>query len=40
MADFGFNNNTIRNQKIVKPIANGNAADSGMIHLPDEPLPC
>ena len=39
MADFGYNNNTIRNQKNVKPIANGNIADSGMIPLPDEPLP-
>ena len=39
MADFGYNNNTIRNQKNVKPIANGNIADSGMIPLPDKPLP-
>ena len=40
MADFGYNNNAIRNQKIFKPVANGNAADSDMIALTDEPLPC
>ena len=40
MADFRYNDNTIRNQKNVKPIANGNVADSDMIPLPDEPLPC
>ena len=30
----------IRNQKHFKPIANGHVADSGMIALTDEPLPC
>ena len=30
----------IRNQKHFKPIANGNVADSGMIALIEEPLPC
>ena len=40
MVDFGYNNNAIRNYKHFKPIANGNAADSGMISLTDEPLPC
>ena len=35
MADFGYNNNAIRNQKIFKPIANGD-----MIALTDDPLPC
>ena len=39
MADFGYNNNSIRNQKKFKPIANGNAVDSGMIALSKEPLP-
>ena len=39
MADFGYNNNAIRNQKHFKPIANGNVADSGMTVLTDEPLP-
>ena len=40
MADFGYNNNAIRNQKIFKPIANGNVADSGMIVSTDDLLPC
>ena len=40
MVDFGYNNNAIRNQKHFKPIANGNVADSSMIALTDEPLPC
>ena len=40
MVDFGYTNNAMRNQKHFKPIANGNVADSGMIALTDEPLPC
>ena len=40
MADFGYNDNTIRNQKMFKPIAHGNVADYGMVALTDEPLPC
>ena len=40
MVDFGYNNNAIRNHKNFKPIANGNVADSGMIALSDEALPC
>ena len=40
MVDFGYNNNTIRNQKHFKPITNGNVADSSMIALTDEPSPC
>ena len=40
MVDFGYNNNAIRNQKHFKPIANGNVADSSMIALTDESLPC
>ena len=40
MVNFGYNNNAVRNQKHFKPIANGNVADSGMIALTDEPLPC
>ena len=40
MVDFGYNNNAIRNQKHFKPIANGYVADSGMIALTEEPLPC
>ena len=40
MVDFGYNNNAIRNQKLFKPIVNGSVADSGMIALTNEPLPC
>ena len=40
MVDFEYNNKAIRNQKYFKPIANGNVADSRMIVLADEPLPC
>ena len=40
MVDFGYNNNAIRNQKHFKSIANGNVADSRMIALTDESLPC
>ena len=40
MVDFGCNNNAIKNQKHFKSIANGNVADSGMIALTDESLPC
>ena len=40
MIDFGYNKNAIRNQKYFKPVANGNVADSGMIALIDELLPC
>ena len=38
MADFGYSNNFIRNQKNFKPIANGNVADSVMIALTDKSL--
>ena len=38
MADFGYNNIAIRNQKHFKSVANGNVADSGMIVLTDKPL--
>ena len=40
MADFGYNNNAIRNQNFFKPIGYNNVADSGMVALIDEPLPC
>ena len=40
MVDFEYNNNPIRNQKNLKPIANDNAVDSGMIALTDKPLLC
>ena len=38
MADFGYNNNAIRNQKNFKPTTNSNVANSGMIALTDEIL--
>ena len=40
MADSGYNNNAIRNQKNFKPIANGNHAESCMVALIYESLPC
>ena len=40
MSQFGCNNNAIRNQKKLEPIANGFVADSDIIVLTDEPLPC
>ena len=40
MTEFRYNNNVIRNQKIFKPIAQGNVADRGMVALTGEPLPC
>ena len=40
MVEFGYKNNTVRNQKHFKPIANGNVTDSGMIALTDEVFPC
>ena len=40
MVDFGYNSNAIRNQKLLKPIANRNVADSRMIALTDESLSC
>ena len=40
MADFGYNDNAIRNQKNLKPIAHGNVANCGMVALTDEPLSC
>ena len=40
MADFGYNDNAIRNQKIFRPIVHGNVAETGVISLTEEPLPC
>ena len=39
MADFGYNNNAIRNQTFFKLTTNGNVAIRGMIALTDKPLP-
>ena len=38
--DFGYNDNTIRNQKIFRPIAAGNVADQSRLEISDEPVPC
>lgn len=38
--DFGFNDNTIRNQKVFRPIICGNVADNALVEFSDEPLPC
>ena len=42
MRDFGYNDNTIRNQKIFRPIASGNSggAMNAIVEISDEPLPC
>ena len=40
MADFGYNDNAIRNQNIFHPTAHGNVAAYRMVVLTDEPLPC
>ena len=39
MLTFGYNNNAIGNQKLFKPIANGDVADSSAIVVTDEPFP-
>ena len=38
-AEFGYNDNAIRNQKMFYPLAHGNVAD-WMVALPDKALPC
>ena len=40
MVDFGYNDNNIKNDKHLKPISNGNIANTSMIALLEEPLPC
>ena len=40
MVDFGYNDNNIKNDKHFKPISNGNIANTSMIALLEEPLPC
>ena len=39
MVDFRYNNDSIRNQKHFKTIANDDVVDSGMTALTDEPPP-
>ena len=38
MADFGYNNNAIRNQNIFKTIVHISVADTGMVALTDGSL--
>ena len=39
--DFGYNGNTIRNQKVFKPIATGNVRDEHInFEIDAEPVPC
>ena len=39
--DFGYNGNTIRNQKVFKPIATGNVRDEHInFEIDTEPVPC
>ena len=39
LRDFGYNDNTIRNQKIFRPIA-GNVMGQGMVEISNDPVPC
>ena len=39
--NFGYNDNTIRNQKVFRPIASGNSVDNvALMDISDEPVPC
>ena len=39
--DFGYNDDTIRNQKVFKPIATGNVRDEHInFEINTEPVPC
>lgn len=40
--DFGYNDNTIRNQKIFRPIQGGNSSGTSKatVEIIEEPLPC
>ena len=40
MADFGYDDNATKSQKILKPIVHGNVADTDMISLIEQPFPC
>jgi len=40
LRDVGFNDNTIRNQKVFRPIAAGNSVDNASVEISNEPLPC
>ena len=39
--DFGYNDNSIRNQKVFRPIQNGNSVDNvALMEISDDPVPC
>ena len=41
LRDFGFNDNTIRNQKVFRPITgNVGGADNAIVEISNEPVPC
>ena len=40
MTEFRYKNNAIRKQKVLKPIVHANIADTGVISLTEEPVPC
>ena len=39
LKDFGFNDNTIRNQKIFRPIADSNCQSDVLFSISNEPMP-
>lgn len=39
LRDVGYNDNTIRNQKVFRPIASGNCVDSASVEISNEPVP-
>ena len=40
LQDIGFHDNTIRNEKVFRPIAAGNVGDQAVIDISNEPLRC
>ena len=38
--DFGYNENSIRNEKDFRPIEGGNATDNAELEISDEPVRC
>ena len=40
MTDFGYNDNDVTHQKFCRLIAHDNVAETVVVVLTDEPLPC
>ena len=40
LRDIGYHDNTIRNQKVFRPIAGGNVVDEAHVEICNDPLPC